>query len=61
VDGPVEIPMATGMVAIDGIAKGSLQVDYHASAEDLTGAGIIDGQELFALTHDGIVWIGPCE
>ena len=61
VDGPVEVPSATGVVAIDGLGVSTLQVDYEASAEDVTGAGVIGDEEILTLTHDGIVWTGSCQ
>lgn len=54
---------ATGTIAVEGIVVGSgpLQIDYSATADEVSGAGTLDGQEVLTLTHDGVVWTGPCE
>lgn len=59
---PAEVP-AIGAIAIDGIVVGSgpIEIDYSATAAEVTGTGTLDGQELLTLTHDGVVWSGPCE
>lgn len=54
---------ATGTIAVESIVAGSgpLQIDYSATAEDVSGTGTLDGQEVLTLTHDGVAWSGPCE
>jgi hypothetical protein len=60
--GAAEVP-AMGAIAVDGIVVGRepLQINYSATAAEVTGSGTLEGQEVLTLTHDGVVWSGPCE
>jgi hypothetical protein len=53
---------AEGTITIAGLtgSNGDLVVEYVASAEDRSGAGTVDGQEVFTLTHDGVAWSDAC-